>query len=98
MAYRTSTLDTYLLDAAMLTDEHGDKLYIKPNRNVTVAEMQAALDAQYGKGSYKASSHGSARYVEHGRRAKWWGWNGEAEVNPCEEYIDGSRVHPKESK
>lgn len=73
-----------------------DQLYVKPDRNITVAEMQAALNAQYGQGAYKVSSHGSARYVHHGKRAKWWGWKGETENNPCEQFIDGSYVHPKQ--
>lgn len=91
--YRTSSLDTYLIDAASMAED--DRLYIKPNRNITVAEMQAALDAQYGKMAYKASSHGTARYIYHGKNAKSWGWKGEPEIGPCEQYLDGSYVNPK---
>jgi hypothetical protein len=92
--YPTSTLDRYLIDAGemLLNDNPVAKIYIKPNRNITVADMQAALNAQYGRGVYLASSHGTARYVS--RPGRGW-WKGDTEVNSCEQFIDGSYVHKK---
>lgn len=94
MNYRTSSLGTYLIDAATMADN--DRLYVKPDRNITVAEMQAALNAQYGK-TYKVSSHGSARYVTKYSRGLDGPWDGSPEVNLCEANLDGSYVHPKSS-
>lgn len=78
--YRTTTLDRYLLDAATLADS--ETIYVQCDRNISVADMQAALNAQYGKNLYKATSHGSARYVK--RPGRGW-WDGSTEVNSCEQ-------------
>jgi len=78
--YRTTTLNDYLIDAVTLED--GETIYVKCDRNISVADMQEALNAQYGRSVYKASSHGSARYISKPYRG-WW--NGETEINPCEE-------------
>lgn len=82
-----------MLDAATMADD--DRLYVKPDKNITVAEMQAALNAQYGN-LYKVSSHGSARYIRKYSRSWDGAWDGSPEINPCEEYMDGSYVHPKQ--
>ncbi|MBV9550800.1 MAG: hypothetical protein JO256_14110 [Alphaproteobacteria bacterium] len=92
--YRETTLDRYLLDAATLAEGRGEQLWCKPDRNITVAEMQAALNAQYGN-VFKVGSHGSSRYIYRYSRAFDGVWDGSPEVNTCEEYADGSRVHPK---
>lgn len=69
-AYRTTTLDDYIIDCAQANP--GETLYIIQGgmfRPPALADMQAALEAQYGKipgtdrCKYKAHSHGSARYV-----------------------------------
>lgn len=78
--YRKTNLNDYLIDAATLA--YGETMYVLCDRNISVAAMQDALNAQYGKGVYMASSHGSARYVKH---KKGSGWDGSTEVNPCEE-------------
>lgn len=77
--YRQTTLDRYLLDVSEL--EPGETMYVLCDKNVSVADMQAALNVQYGPRKYKAHSHGSARYVTF---KPFWGWDGSTEVNPCE--------------
>jgi hypothetical protein len=64
MSYATSTISGYLIDAAKM--EYGQRMWVETAgvKPPLVAEMQAALDKQYGLYQYRVWSHGSARYVD----------------------------------